>query len=217
MRVSDLNTITASDALFTIVDDLALSESGKVALADLATYILNKITTTGGLLDVTSSAGAVNIDAYSTDQSSERKFYTTTDNPTGVGRLAVGAKFAATQLRGYSVNAGLDSDPASTLDINGSVGLLLTNVSGTATVYAYTESLINASDIANRIITLPNPATCPRRVVIINSNAGGGINTVQSAAGTVNNSPSVQIKSGGNKWGIFVSDGSSNWVSMLVV
>lgn len=217
MRVSDLSTITASDALFTIVDDLSLSESGKVALADLATYILDKITTSGGLLDVTSSAGAVNIDAYSTNQASERKFYTTADSPTGTDRVAIGAKVAATQLRGYSVNAGLDSDPASTLEVNGTFGLLLTNVSGTSTVYADTYSLINASDIANRIITLPNPATCPRRLVIINSNAGGGINTVQSAAGTVNNSPSVQIGSGGHKWGIFVSDGSSNWVSMLAV
>ena len=217
MRVSDLNTITASDALFTIVDDLALSESGKIALADLATYILNKISTTGGLMNVTFSAGAINIDAYSTNQASERKFYTTADNPTGNERLAIGAKFAATQLRGLKVNAGLDREPISTLEINGSLGLLLTNVSGTATVNAATESLINASDTSNRIITLPNPATCPNRVVIINSNSGGGVNTVQSAAGTVNNSASVQIKSGGNKWGIFVSDGASNWVSMLVV
>lgn len=217
MRVSDLNTIAASDALFTIVDDLALSESGKVALADLATYILDKITTSGGLLDVTSSAGAVNIDAYSTNQASERKFYTTTDSPSGTERLAIGAKVAATQLRGYSVNAGLDSEPASTLEVNGTLGVLLTNVSGTATVYADTNSLINPSDIANRIITLPNPASCPNRVVVINSNSGGGVNTVQSAVGTVNNSATVQIGSGGNKWGIFVSDGASNWVSMLVV
>ena len=185
MRVSDLNTITASDALFTIVDDLALSESGKVALADLATYILDKITTTGGLLDVTSSAGAVNIDAYSTNHASERKFYTTTDKPDGVERLAIGAKLAATQLRGYSVNAGLDSEPASTLDVNGTLGLLLTNVSGTATVNADTYSLINASDIANRIITLPNPASCPNRIVIINSTARGALTTAGFMTGVI--------------------------------
>jgi Pectate lyase superfamily protein len=133
----------------------------------------------------------------------------------GIGRMVVAgtratqASFASAAGRhGFS-----QSSPTSIGHFGGALAWPLPSTAKTADyVMLETDGTIKVdTTAANRAVTLPDPATCPGRIMVVKRVTGGGNSlTVAGAAGNVDNGASVSISSNNECWG-FQSDGVGWW------
>jgi len=133
----------------------------------------------------------------------------------GIGRLVV-AGTRATQAS-FATASGrhgfAQSSPTSIGHFGGALAWPLPSTAKTADyVFLETDGTIKVdTTAANRAVTLPDPATCPGRIMAVKRvSAGANSLTVAAAAGNVDGAASVSISSNNECWG-FQSDGLGWW------
>jgi len=105
------------------------------------------------------------------------------------------------------------ASPASIGEFGGGIAWPFPSTAKTADyVFLETDGTIKVdTTAANRLVTLPDPATCAGRICVVKRvTAGGNSLTVQGAAGNVDGGASVSISSNNECWG-FQSDGVGWW------
>jgi Pectate lyase superfamily protein len=133
----------------------------------------------------------------------------------GIGRLVLaGTRSTQASLASAAGRHGFaQASPTSIGHFGGALAWPLPSTAKTADyVMLETDGTIKVdTTAANRAVTLPDPATCPGRIMVVKRvTAGGNSLTVAGAAGNVDGGASVSISANNECWG-FQSDGVGWW------
>jgi hypothetical protein len=133
----------------------------------------------------------------------------------GYGRMSlVGGQAAqSTFISDLGRHGFAQTSPTSIGHFGGALAWPLPSSAKTADyVFLETDGTIKVdTTAANRAVTLPDPATCPGRIMVVKRvSAGANSLTVAGAAGNVDGAASVGISSNNECWG-FQSDGVGWW------